>query len=217
MIDYPGKIAAVVFTQGCNFRCPYCHNPELVLPERFSQPIEEKEVFNFLNKRKGQIQGVVITGGEPTLQGDLIDFLARIKEMGYCVKLDTNGSNPEILRKIIDLHLVDYIAMDIKAPLGKYSQLTSLKDCPERVRQSIDIILRSQVSHEFRTTLAPPIVSQEDLPQIVSFIKDAQKFRLQKFVLRDNVLDKELMEKFRESISDKEIARLQSLWGRDSG
>jgi pyruvate formate lyase activating enzyme len=213
LIDYPGKIAAVIFTQGCNFRCPYCHNPELVLPENFCEPIEEGVVFDFLRRRKGQIEGVVVTGGEPTMQKDLIEFLGKVKEMGYSVKLDTNGSNPEILQKIVDLHLADYIAMDIKASLEKYPQLTPLKDCVENINRSINIILGSQVAHEFRTTLAQPIISEEDLPKIVSLIKGTQRYRLQRFIPRDNILNKELLEGSPENFSEEKVAHFQNIWG----
>ena len=213
LIDYPGKIAAVVFTQGCNFHCPYCHNPELVLPEHFREPIPEEKVLTFLKERASQIEGVVITGGEPTIQKDLIPFLKKVKELGYPVKLDTNGSHPDVLKDVLQLGLVDYIAMDIKAPLEKYGQLTDLKEYAQRVRESIRTILNSAVDHEFRTTLAAPVVLAEDLPKIVPLIHGAKKYRLQRFILRDNILNKELFENLPENVSEKEIADLQKMWG----
>jgi pyruvate formate lyase activating enzyme len=213
LIDYPGKISAVIFTQGCNFRCPYCHNPELVVPEKFGPSIDEGAILNFLAKRVRQLQGVVVTGGEPTLHNDLIDFLKKIKRMGYPIKLDTNGSNPDVLAKIIDLQLVDYIAMDLKAPLEKYSQLTALKDCAEHVQQSIKMILGSEIDHEFRTTLARPVVPEEDLPKMVSLIEGAQKYRLQRFISRSHVLDKTLSDESQEHLSEQDVTRLQSVWG----
>ena len=213
LIDYPGKMAAVIFTQGCNFRCPYCHNSELVKPECFCDPIPEDEVLDFLKKRVGRIEGLVVTGGEPTLQKDLIGFLKKVKQIGYPVKLDTNGSNPDVLKEILRLNLVDYIAMDVKAPLEKYSQLTDLENCAERVKESIHIILGSPLAHEFRTTLAAPVVLAEDLPKIVSLIEGAKKYRLQRFILRDNILDKGLFEKSPENFSEEEVANLQSIWG----
>jgi len=206
-------MAAVIFTQGCNFHCPYCHNSELVKPEYFCDPIPEEEVLDFLKKRMGQIEGLAITGGEPTLQKDLIEFLKKVKQIGYLIKLDTNGSNPDVLKEILRLNLADYIAMDIKAPLEKYSQLTSLENCAERVKESIQIILGSQRPYEFRTTLAPPIVLAEDLPKIVSLIEGAKKYRLQRFILRDNILNKELFEESPENFSQEDIAGLQSMWG----
>ncbi|MCK5012640.1 MAG: anaerobic ribonucleoside-triphosphate reductase activating protein [Candidatus Omnitrophica bacterium] len=213
LIDYPGKMAAVIFTQGCNFHCPYCHNPELVDPQRFCAPIADDKVFDFLKKRIGQIEGLVVTGGEPTLQKDLIEFLKKVKQMGYCVKLDTNGSNPDALKEVLRLNLVDYIAMDIKAPLEKYSQLTALRNCDKRVKESIQIILDSELAYEFRTTLAAPIVSAEDLPKMVSLIEGAKKYRLQRFIPRDNILNKGLFEESPENFSEEEVASLQSMWG----
>jgi pyruvate formate lyase activating enzyme len=213
LIDYPGKMAAIIFTQGCNFHCPYCHNPELVDPKRFCAPMAEDEVLAFLKKRIGQIEGLVVTGGEPTLQKDLIEFLKKVKQMGYSIKLDTNGSNPEVLKEVLRLNLADYIAMDIKAPLEKYSQLTALANCDERVKESIGIILGSQLAHEFRTTLAAPMVPSEDLPKMVSLIEGAKKYRLQRFIPRDTVLNKELIEESPETFSEEEVASLQSMWG----
>ncbi|MBN1870800.1 MAG: anaerobic ribonucleoside-triphosphate reductase activating protein [Candidatus Omnitrophica bacterium] len=215
LIDYPGKVAAVIFTQGCNFRCPYCHNPELVEPKRFRDPIPEEEVLGFLKVRVGQIEGVVVTGGEPTLQKDLIEFLKKIKHLGYPVKLDTNGSHPDVLREALRLNLVDYIAMDIKAPLEKYSRLTDLKDCTERISGSIQIIKNSPITYEFRTTLAPPVVPREDLFKMASLIKGTKKYRLQRFVPRDNILNKELFEEPCGHLSEEEVADLQSIWGID--
>jgi pyruvate formate lyase activating enzyme len=213
LIDYPGKMSAVVFTQGCNFRCPYCHNSELVKPESFCEPIPERTVLDFLKTRVGQLQGVVVTGGEPTLQEDLADFLFQVKEMGYLVKLDTNGSRPEVLKEIFERRLVDYVAMDIKAPLEKYSQLTSLKNCAQRIRESIRLILASGLTHEFRTTLGPPIVPGEDLPKMAALVKGAKKYRLQRFVPRDNILIREVCDDPLANLSDEEVAKFQDLWG----
>ena len=122
LIDYPGKICAIVFTLGCNFRCSYCHNPELVYPELFNKPIPEEEIFSFLPKRRGKLDAVTITGGEPTLQADLIDFILRIKKLEFLVKLDSNGSDPDVLENAISSEAPDYIAMDVKAPLEKYRE-----------------------------------------------------------------------------------------------
>lgn len=213
LIDYPGKIAAVIFTQGCNFRCPYCHNPELVIPGRFRDPIPEGEILAFLEKRIGRIEGVVVTGGEPTVQKDLVPFIHKIKRMGYPVKLDTNGSNPDVLKEILRLNLVDYIAMDLKAPLEKYRCLTSVKNCSQRIRESIHVILGSQLAHEFRTTLARPVIPKKDLPKMVSLIRGARKYRLQRFIPRDTILNKELLKTAPEDFSEEEVARLQRMWG----
>ncbi len=212
LIDYPGKISAVIFTQGCNFRCPYCHNPELVLPEHFCEPFSEEKIFEFFAKRVGQIEGIVVTGGEPTMQKDLIEFLEKVKAMGLLIKLDTNGSNPQVLKKALDLNLVDYVAMDIKAPLEKYAQLTDLKDCAASISKSINIILDSQIDHEFRTTLAKPIVPEEDLPKMASLVKGAKRYRLQRFIARSSILDNTLSEESQENLSEQDVARLQGLW-----
>jgi len=126
LIDYPGKISAILFTRGCNFRCPYCHNPELVDPQRYAEPWQEEEYWAFLQSRTQKLDAVVVTGGEPTLQEDLEPFLEKIRKMGFLIKLDTNGSNPDVLKDLLSANLVDYIAMDIKAPLEKYSEVAKV-------------------------------------------------------------------------------------------
>ena len=181
LIDYPGKISSIIFTCGCNFRCPYCHNPELVLAEMFPKPVNEKDIFSFLEKRKGKIDGVVITGGEPTIHPDLPSFMKKIKETGYLIKIDTNGSNPEMLRKIINYGLVDYIAMDIKAPLTKYDKITETNVDTEKIAKSIQIIFESGVKYEFRTTVVKGLLSIKDIITIGSIIKGARMYVLQKF------------------------------------
>ncbi len=182
LIDYPGKICAIVFTQGCNFRCPYCHNPELVKPSLFGKTIIEEEIFSFLEKRKGKLDAVEITGGEPTLQKDLVDFIHRVKEMGYLVKLDTNGSNPEMLEIIINHGLVDYIAMDIKAPLEKYKEVTHSVISPDKIKRSIRIIMNSNIKYEFRTTVVKSQLSREDIISIGKLIEGAKLYVLQRFI-----------------------------------
>jgi len=137
LIDYPGKICAIVFTQGCNFRCPYCHNPELVNPELFEAPIPEGNILSFLANRKGKLDAVEITGGEPTLQPDLMDFMSELKNHQYLVKLDTNGSNPGIISEAIERDLVDYLAMDVKAPLERYQEITNSGVDPAKIEHSI--------------------------------------------------------------------------------
>lgn len=183
LVDYPGKIAATIFTVGCNFRCPYCHNPELVLPDLIAkQPrITEEEILNFLSDRKGLLQGICITGGEPTLQPDLISFLRKVKAMGYLIKLDSNGSQPKILNDIIQNHLVDYLAMDIKTIPQKYSLVTFGEVTVDNILDSINLIKNSNLDYEFRTTVAPEIVSREDILQIVNLIKPARAYFLQTF------------------------------------
>ena len=182
LIDYPGKICAIVFTQGCNFRCPYCHNPELVEPSLFGKIIPEEKIFSFLEKRKGKLDAVEITGGEPTLQKDLVDFIRRIKEMGYLIKLDTNGSNPEMLEIIINHELVDYIAMDIKAPLEKYKEVIHSVINPEKIKRSIRTIMSSNIKYEFRTTVVKSQLSKGDIINIGKLIEGAELYILQKFI-----------------------------------
>ncbi|MGC8971837.1 MAG: anaerobic ribonucleoside-triphosphate reductase activating protein, partial [bacterium] len=152
LIDYPGKISAVIFTKGCNFRCPYCHNPELVIFDG-KDLIEEDYIFSFLREKRGKLDGVVLTGGEPTLQSDLINFLKEIKGLGFFTKLDTNGSNPEVIERLLEEKILDYIAMDIKANLEKYNDVTHSNVDIEKIKKSIDIIMHSGIDYEFRTTI----------------------------------------------------------------
>ncbi len=179
--DYPGKAAAVIFTVGCNFRCPYCHNPELV-NETVETIYSEEYVFNFLDRRHGLLDGVVITGGEPTLHDDLPGFMKKLKEKGFLVKLDSNGTNPAVLREAIDRKLVDYIAMDIKAPLAKYSATVACPVDVAAIKQSIGIIMSSPVEYEFRTTVVKALLSPQDLEEIGREIKGARRYFLQRFV-----------------------------------
>ncbi len=193
LIDYPGKICAIVFTQGCNFRCPYCHNPELVDPKLFSHPIPEDDIFAFLETRRGKLDAVVITGGEPTLQPDLIDFISKLKSMNYLVKLDTNGSNPRILRELIELNIVDYFAMDVKAPLERYREITNSKVDPAKIKQSIELIKHSGLDYEFRTTVVKSQLGTADILEIGKLIRGSKRYVLQKFV-PTKVLDKKYLE-----------------------
>ncbi|HID20305.1 MAG TPA: anaerobic ribonucleoside-triphosphate reductase activating protein [Methanophagales archaeon] len=193
LIDYPGKICAIVFTQGCNFRCPYCHNPELVDPKHFSHSIPEEDIFAFLESRRGKLDAVEITGGEPTLQPDLIEFIRKIKALNYLVKLDTNGSNPEIIRALIELKIVDYLAMDVKAPLARYPEITNSNIDPAKINQSIELIKHSGLDYEFRTTVVKSQLGKTDILEIGKQIRDSKRYVLQKFVpvkvLDQNYLD----------------------------
>lgn len=192
LIDYPGRVAAVVFLIGCSFRCPFCYSAELVLPEKIKyQPrITEKEFFGFLGQRKGLLEGVVICGGEPTINKDLPQFLEKIKKMDYLVKLDTNGSNPEMLKDLIDRKLIDYIAMDVKAPFSKYKEASGGRADLDKVKKSIDMIKNSGVDYEFRTTVVPTIHNKEDIIQLAKEISPAKKYFLQGF-RPEKTLDKE--------------------------
>ena len=186
LLDFPQKIACIVFTPGCNFKCGYCHNPELSGDFGKSEvadnlPPALSEVFAFLKKRKGKLDGVVITGGEPTLQKGLYQFVFEIKNMGYAVKLDSNGSNPEVLKKLIDDRLVDYIAMDIKAPFDKYHEVIKTNVPLENIKKSIDLLLEGRVDYEFRTTVVKEQLNFDDFEKIGQLIKGAKKYFLQKF------------------------------------
>ena len=163
LIDFPGTPAAIVFTQGCNFRCRYCHNPELVYPHLFTESMPEKEVMAFLQRRQGSLEGVVVSGGEPTLHDDLPDFMAEIKKFGYQVKLDTNGTRPDMLTELIEKKLVDFIAMDLKAPLEKYNLITGTDTNPEILLKSMDIIRQSGLEYEFRTTYDKEVLTDADI------------------------------------------------------
>ncbi|MHA1279820.1 MAG: anaerobic ribonucleoside-triphosphate reductase activating protein [Candidatus Helarchaeota archaeon] len=188
LIDYPGKISAIIFTQGCNFRCPYCHNPELVDPKLFSDTLDEELILAFLSKRIGKLDGVVITGGEPLLQHDLTRFIERVKGMGYLVKLDTSGIYPEILERLLAKNLIDYIAMDIKAPLEKYPNVVQTDVCTDKIMKSITIILNSNIDYEFRTTVVKNLLTEDDLICIARLIRGAKRYVLQKFVM-SKILD----------------------------
>ena len=163
LLDFPGRPAAVIFTQGCNFRCRYCHNPELVYPHLFTEPAPEEEIWSFLQRRQGTLEGVVVSGGEPTLHDDLPAFMAQIKAFGYAVKLDTNGTRPEMIQELIDKKLVDYIAMDLKAPLEKYALITGTDTNPEILTRSMDIIRQSGLEYEFRTTYDKEVLTDADI------------------------------------------------------
>ena len=195
LIDYPGKIACTVFLIGCNFRCPFCYSPELVLSERIKdQPkISEEDFFKFLEEKKGLLEAVVICGGEPTFQSELPIFCRKIKNQGFLVKIDTNGSKPKMLEELIKEKLVDYVAVDIKAPVGaknqndnskfknKYEQATGIKIDLDNIKKSIEIIKNSGIDYEFRTTVVPGIHTKEDILQIAREISPAKRYYLQNF------------------------------------
>lgn len=180
LIDYPGKISAIIFTIGCNFRCPYCHNPELV--DETATEITEEEIFDFLARRKNLLDAVTITGGEPTVHEDLIPFIERIRALGFLVKLDSNGTDPHILKEALSRGLVDYIAMDIKSPLARYSETVARPVDTEKIRESIGLIMGSGIAYEFRTTVVKSLLSPEDIRAIGEEIRGAKQYFLQKFV-----------------------------------
>lgn len=211
LIDYPGKVACMVYTIGCPFRCPYCHNPELV-DETCTTRIPEQAVFDFLDERKGILDGIVITGGEPTMHNEkLMSFMREVKRRGFLVKLDSNGVDPAFLRKAIDEKLVDYIAMDIKSPLSKYSQTVARAVNVIAIKESIDIIKGSNIEYEFRTTIVKSMLSSEDIEQIGREIKGATTYYLQKFV-PTKILNPQFLSKV--SYNDLELAGLKTMMER---
>ncbi len=206
LLDYPSKIACIVYTVGCNFRCPYCHNPQLV-DETVDQEINVDQLLGFLKTRQGLLDGVVITGGEPTIHRDLPKLLKKIKGLGFLVKLDSNGTNPEMLKSLFRDKLVDYLAMDIKSPLGKYSQTVARPTDVEKIKKSISLIMSSGLDYEFRTTVVKTQLSKADILQIGEEIKGAQNYYLQKFVMA-KILNPQFINKT--TYSDAELAMLQN-------
>ena len=181
LIDYPGKICSVVFLANCNFRCPYCQNPDLILNHRKMPNIPEKEVFEHLEKRRKWIDGVCITGGEPCLHDGLVEFIEKTRSMGFLVKLDTNGTNPEMLSYLIRKKLLNYIAMDIKAPLRRYSEVAGVKVRVLDIRSSVSLILKSGIDYEFRTTVVPRLFNEDDMLSIAKWLKGARRYAIQQF------------------------------------
>lgn len=189
LLDFPGRTAATVFLPGCNFRCPFCHNAELVIENKSTDNISTDEFFAFLEKRRGLLDGVCITGGEPLLQHDLPDFCARIKQKGFAVKLDTNGSFPERLRELIEVELVDYVAMDIKNTRERYGETAGVVSIDlASLQDSIDFLMDGQLPYEFRTTVVRELHSPDDLLSIARWIKGAAAWHLQSFVDADSIL-----------------------------
>ena len=191
LLDFPGKMACTVFTYGCNFRCGFCHNAMLVTEEN-SDNISEDEFFAFLKKRQGILDGVCISGGEPTLQKNLPEFIGKIKAMGYSVKLDTNGSNPHVLRRLISENLVDYVAMDIKNTPAKYSLTCGCEVDMVPIKQSVSIIIESGIDHEFRTTTVRELHKAEDFAEISEWLKGGSRYFLQQFVDSGNLIGENL-------------------------
>jgi pyruvate formate lyase activating enzyme len=190
--DFPGRISAIVYTRGCNFRCPYCHNPELVDPARYPEPIPQSEVLGFLRSRTGRLGGVVVTGGEPTLHPDLPEFLSAIRSLGFDTKLDTNGSNPELLERVLTTRLVDYVALDIKAPLRGYRRVTGVDVSTGDIERSVRLVIESGLPHELRTTYEESLLSLEDLKEIARMARGSQRLILQSF-RPTKTLDKDML------------------------
>jgi len=179
LLDYPDKISAIIWTVGCNFRCPFCYNKDIVLGK--SGTVPEEDILDFLKKRKGMLEALAVTGGEPLMQKDLAEFLEKVKKLDYLVKVDTNGMFPEKLKELIDKKLVDYVAMDVKAPKKKYDKLTGIKTDIKKIQKSIKIIKESQIDYEFRTTFVPDFLKKEDIVEIGKWLNDSKQFYLQQF------------------------------------
>ncbi|HOP29098.1 MAG TPA: anaerobic ribonucleoside-triphosphate reductase activating protein [Spirochaetota bacterium] len=191
LVDYPGKVSSVIFTGGCNLRCGYCHNPELACNSDELEKIEDEEVFSFLEKRKGLIDGITVSGGEPTLDRGLLAFLRRIKSMGLLVKLDTNGFSPSVVEQCLMEKLADYIAVDLKTSPAKYSTLTKRDLNFNQILITLDIIRKSEVDYEIRTTCVPGFVTLEDITLIGEAVGHVRKWYLQQFVNTHTLIDPE--------------------------
>lgn len=206
LIDYPGNIACTVFTHGCNFRCSFCHNPELVIKKiQKKNIITEEEFFQFLKKRKSMLDGVVITGGEPCIQKDLVSFCKKIKRRGFLIKVDTNGSFPEVLEGLLKAKTVDYIAMDIKSSFESYKVVSGGFDSFKKILHSIEILKNSNIDYEFRTTVVKGLHSKKDVERIGRMVDGAEHFSLQNFkcgksiskkLNKSNEFNSDEMEKF---------------------
>ena len=183
ILDFPGKVACILFTPGCNFRCPFCHNEALVTHIDKDTYIDEEEVFAYLKKRQGILEGVVITGGEPLLQDGIEEFIGKIKDLGYSVKLDTNGSFPDKLISLVEKGLVDYVAMDIKNSKAKYMTTIGVNNVDmSAIEKSVEFLLQNKVDYEFRTTIVDGFHTTQDIQDIVVWIKGAHKYFLQNIV-----------------------------------
>lgn len=195
LVDYEGKVACTLFTAGCNFRCPFCHNSDLVIYAKNVNYIPFDEILDYLNKRKGMLDAVVITGGEPTLMPDLKEKLYEIKKLGYKIKLDTNGTNPDIVKELVDLKLIDYVAMDIKNSYEGYSKTIGLESYDsDKILESINYLLSGEVDYEFRTTLVREFHSDEDIKNIAKMIQGAKRYYLQEFKNSGHCIDSSLHE-----------------------
>ena len=193
--DFPGTLACIVFTQGCNLKCPYCHNSELIPMLRVLEgdSITEDVFFDFLTKRKNVLEGVVVTGGEPLVQKDVVEFISKIKEKGYKVKLDTNGTNPQLLKEIIDNKLVDYIAMDIKNDFERYEKTTGVQGINlENIKKSIELLKDSKIDYEFRTTIVKEFHNVDAIANICEMIGKSSNYFLQNFEDSSNVMNHSL-------------------------
>ena len=225
LLDFPGELAAIVFLAGCNFRCHYCYNPMLVVLSskegardnegHFSDDISEDDLFGFLESRRGKITGVVITGGEPTMHSDLEKLMIEIKQAGFKIKLDTNGSNPDFLARILDGEArPDYIAMDLKAPAEKYEQIIAVKipDIAQKIQKSVKSIITSGVPYEFRTTVHPLLLNEGDIQKMGAMIHGAQKWYLQNVKTTNNLVNCEFMNT--DGFTDDAMQKMAEIGGK---
>lgn len=220
LLDYPGKVACTIFTAGCNFRCPFCHNASLVIDTSANETIPEEEIFRFLTKRQGILDGVCISGGEPLIQDGIEEFIRQIKEMGYDVKLDTNGSFPDKLIRLVEAGLIDYVAMDIKNSQEHYGRTIGIEDYDIRdVHRSVKYLMSGEVPYEFRTTVVREFHQRSDFASIGRWIRGAREYYLQQFVDSGDLIrpglhgyNKEIMEQALEVVKkDVESAKLRGL------
>ena len=220
LLDYPGKVACTIFTAGCNFRCPFCHNASLVIDTSANETIPEEEIFRFLTKRQGILDGVCISGGEPLIQDGIEEFIRQIKEMGYDVKLDTNGSFPDKLIRLVEAGLIDYVAMDIKNSQEHYGRTIGIEDYDIRdVHRRVKYLMSGKVPYEFRTTVVREFHQRSDFASIGRWIRGAREYYLQQFVDSGDLIrpglhgyNKEIMEQALEVVKkDVESAKLRGL------
>lgn len=195
LIDYPDKVAATIFVGKCNFRCPFCHNSDLVLGYDKLPTIKENEILEYLKNKKKWLDAICITGGEPLIHKELIDFIKKVKNINMLVKIDTNGSNPAMLKKLIKEKLVDYIAMDIKTSLGRYDKAAGVKVDKNKLKQSINIIKNSKIDYEFRLTAVPGLINGKDVSLISNLLKGSKRFFIQQFRPDKKVIDKAYINK----------------------
>lgn len=204
LLDYPGKVACTVFLSGCNLRCPYCHNAELISGKYTGEKISQSAFEAFLDSRAGKTDGVCISGGEPTLCAKLPDFIKTIRKKGFSVKLDTNGTNPDMLRKLMEEKLIDYAAMDIKNSRTRYDETCGAKVLPQ-AEQSVRLLMNGNIDYEFRTTVCKPLHTLNDMKDIGLWLKGAKRYFIQQFAVSDNVPDKRLT-----PFSEEEMTQLKN-------
>lgn len=209
LIDFSPNVASVIFLGGCNFKCPYCHNPELVLNFNSLPEIKEEEIIDYLSDKKKWVDGVVITGGEPTIHPKLPLLISKINKLGFLVKLDTNGTNPLVIKDLIDKKLIDYVAMDIKANLEKYDEAAGVEVDKDKIQQSVDILKNSSIDVEFRTTVVPGLVGKKEIFFIAKWLKGSKNFVIQNFRNTGAMIDNKLKEM--KPFSKKELDEMKEI------